>query len=139
MAMSGGCLCGAIRYRVEGDPIASYLCHCTDCQRATGGPYAACVLVPAEALHIDRGETQRFERAADSGNVVVRESCGDCGSLLFSNSPSRPQWRVLRAGSLDDRSGVAPELHIWADSALPWALPDDGQPRLSKGPGSDPR
>jgi hypothetical protein len=139
MALTGGCSCSAIRYTVDADPIANYLCHCTDCQRASGGPYAACVMVPAQALRIDRGEPRRYERLAESGNLVVLEFCGECGSTLFSNSPSRPEWRVLRAGCLDDRSSVAPNLHIWVDSALPWAIPDDGSPRLAQGPGSESR
>ena len=46
---------------------------------------------------------------------------------------------MIRVGTLDDPGAVEPQLHIWVDSALPWALPDDGQPRLSKGAGSDPR
>lgn len=139
MTLTGGCLCGAIRFTVDADPIANYLCHCTDCQRASGGPYAACVLVPAEALRVEHGNPRRFERPAPSGNIVVRESCDECGSPLFSNSPSRPDWRVVRAGSFDDRRAVAPALHIWVDSALPWALPEDGKPRLAQGPGSESR
>ena len=139
MSLAGGCLCGAIRYSVDADPIASYLCHCTDCQRATGGAYSACVLVPIESLRIEQGETLRFESRADSGNLVVRESCCTCGSPLFSNSPRNPEWRVVRAGSLDERNSVAPQLHIWVDSALPWAITNDGNPRFAQGPGSAAR
>jgi hypothetical protein len=132
-------LCGAIRYACSADPIASYLCHCSDCQRASGGPFAACVLVPADSLRIEQGTPKQYRRQADSGNWITREYCGDCGSQLFSDSRVRPDWRVVRAGSLDDPSGLAPRLHIWVDSALPWALHDDGLPRLAQGTGSPPR
>ena len=139
MALTGGCLCGAIRYTCEGDPIAGYLCHCSDCQHATGGPFAACLLVPADALRLVRGTPQGYECRSDSGNFVTREHCGDCGSPLFSNARMRPDWRVIRMGTLDDPGAVEPQLHIWVDSAQPWALPDDGHPRFSKGPGSPSR
>lgn len=134
MDLSGNCLCGAIRFECECDPIASYLCHCTDCQHATGGAFAACVLVPAGELRVTRGETTRFERVADSGNTVVREFCGSCGSALFSNSAVRPDWQVIRMGVLDRGQELRPVLHIWTDSAFQWALPDDGAERRPKGP-----
>ena len=133
MDLSGNCLCGAIRFECDCDPIASYLCHCTDCQHATGGAFSACVLVPVAALRVTRGSPIRFERTADSGNSVVREFCGSCGSALFSNSPARPDWQVIRMGVLDDPSELRPMLHIWTDSALDWALHDDGVERLPKG------
>jgi hypothetical protein len=139
MSLTGGCLCGAIRYSCDADPIAGYLCHCRDCQRASGGPFAACVLVPADALHIVQGTPRRYERRSDAGNPVIREHCGDCGTPLFSSSRVRPDWRVIRLGSLDDPGTVEPRLHIWVDSAQPWALPDDGQPRFSMGSGSPRR
>jgi hypothetical protein len=132
--LSGHCLCGAVQFECHCEPIASYLCHCTDCQHSTGGAYAACVLVPKNELRVTRGRTAKFELAADSGNTVVREFCGECGSSLFSNSPSRPDWQVIRMGVLDHPHQTRPVLHIWTDSALAWALPDDAAPRLPKGP-----
>lgn len=133
MDLSGGCLCGAIRFECRCDPVASYLCHCTDCQRATGGAFAACVLIPGEALHVVQGAPARYERTADSGNRVVREFCGACGSALFSSSPARPDWQVIRMGVLDHPEQTSPTLHIWTDSALAWALPADGAPRFPRG------
>ena len=139
MALTGGCFCGAIRYVCDGEPIAAYLCHCTDCQRASGGAFAACVLVAADALRIERGSPGWIETRSDSGNTVRREHCAECGSPLFSSARIRPDWRVIRMGSLDDPSGLDPELHIWVDSAQAWALPDDGRPRFSKGRDSPSR
>jgi len=139
MPRTGGCLCGAIRYAIEGDPVAYYLCHCTDCQHASGGAYAACAMVREDDFRLLRGEPRRFERRADSGNIVVRAFCGDCGSQLFSIGPSRPGSRVVRVGTLDDTRRSEPQLHIWVDSALRWAIPPDDAPRYAKSPDSDSR
>ena len=134
MGLSGECLCGEIRYECSAEPIAAYLCHCHDCQRASGGPYAACTMVARDAFELISGKTVKFERPGDSGQLVIREFCGRCGSQLFSHSPARPDWIVIRSGTLDDSSPTAPMLHIWTASALGWALPDDGTPRHAQGP-----
>jgi hypothetical protein len=133
MALSGACLCGAIRYESDADPIAAYLCHCTDCQHASGGPYTACTLVAKDALRI-AGEPARFEHPGGSGEIVCREFCSTCGSQLFSNSRTNPDWIALRSGTLDEPGAAKPTLHIWTCSALEWALPDDGAKRFAKGP-----
>jgi hypothetical protein len=138
MDLSGGCFCGAIRYACDGDPIVSYFCHCRDCQRFMGGACAACVLVPSTLLRVIRGEPVRFESPGGSGATIVREFCGICESPLFSSSPARPDSRVIRAGSLDHADQIRPTLHIWADSALPWGLQEDGLPRLPQGPPRSP-
>jgi len=134
MPRTGGCLCGAIRYAIEGEILACYLCHCTDCQRAHGGAFSACALVREDGFRLLEGTPRRYEHVAESGNTVVREFCGDCGSPLFSRGPTRAGQWVVRLGTLDDKSGTAPAVHIWCDSALDWALPDDGAPRHARGP-----
>ena len=133
MARTGGCLCGEVRYECSADPIAAYLCHCTDCRRASGGPYSACVLFPRSAVQVTQGKPARFEHPGGSGKLVAREFCARCGSQLFSNSRAREDWIVVRSGSLDDPGDTAPQLHIFCDSALDWALPEDGAQRFPQG------
>lgn len=135
MAMTGACLCGAIRFEYDGEATLTYYCHCRDCQRATGGPFAVCLMVPADAFRLLAGEPERYVREGESGAPVTREFCGRCGSQLFSENPRREGLRFLRAGTLDRPEELEPSLHIWTSSALPWALYDDGLPRLEKGPG----
>ena len=137
MGRTGGCLCGAVRYELSVEPVAFYLCHCTDCRKASGGAYSASARLPRDGVQILSGEVTRFESPGGSGQLVCREFCGRCGSQLFSTSRVRPDGMVVRVGSLDDASGTAPKLHIWTHSALDWAIPDDGAPRLSRGPGQD--
>jgi hypothetical protein len=132
MIFEGGCLCGDVRYACEVESADGYLCHCSDCRRTGGGPYTASLRVPAAGLRLLAGEPVAFQSRADSGNPVLREHCGRCGSPLFSGRPETG-WRVVRLGSLDDPAQVRIRGHIWVRSALPWALPDDGLPRWERG------
>lgn len=140
MAVSGSCLCGGIQFECSEDIAFSYLCHCTDCQRSSGAPYAACAMLRAEAVTITRGEPRAFRHPGGSGAMIEKRFCGDCGAQMFSNSVSQPDMLVVRIGVLDDPGAAVPALHIWTHSALPWALPDDGAARLPRGPrdGDDP-
>ena len=71
----------------------------------------------------------------ESGNQVTRKFCGDCGSPLFSELSGQAGILAIKAGSLDDPSWLVPGAHIWTASAQPWALPEDGLPRIEKNPG----
>jgi hypothetical protein len=69
----GGCLCGAVRYRVEGPVGPANYCHCADCRRATGSAFNVGVRLEAGRLHIERGRVKQFTKPGDSGNLVSRE------------------------------------------------------------------
>ena len=135
---SGGCACGAIRYRVDAEPLISYLCHCTECQKRTSSAFGISAIVPTDKLVIEKGSPKERVRTADSGNDLGINFCADCGTSLFSAPRARPQIRVLYAGTLDDPTWVPIELNIWADSALPWVHMDPkvervpGQPDIAK-------
>lgn len=131
---TGGCGCGAIRYRVTAEPLISYLCHCTECQRRTSSAFGLNMQIPAESLVIEQGEPTSRTRIAASGNDLALNFCGDCGTPLFSVPSARPNVRVIYCGTLDDPGWVPVKLHIWADSALPWAIPEDGIERVSGQP-----
>ena len=130
----GGCGCGAIRYSVTSEPLISYLCHCTECQRRTSSAFGLNLQVTEDNFVIEKGTPASRTRTAASGNDLALNFCGDCGTPLFSVPGARPTIRVIYAGALDDPSWVPVKLHIWADSALPWAIPDDGIERVSGQP-----
>lgn len=134
MPMTGGCLCGEVRYRCEEEASLAYLCHCTDCQRVSGSAYSANVFVNAASVHIENGTPQRFRTKADSGRMASRLHCPSCGSAVFSEPTRYRDCLVIKAGTLDDARQFIPQMHIWCDSAMPWALPDDSLPRHAKGP-----
>ena len=129
--ITGGCLCGAVRYESSGEPVYSLLCHCRDCQRQSGTAYVAAMRVSAAGFRITKGQPKLYLKAADSGNEVARAFCPECGSLLFIRVSARPDLVGLRVGSLDDPSWFRPEADIFVKSAQPW---DHMDPELPKYP-----
>ena len=75
--VSGGCLCGEIRFETNADPAFQLLCHCTDCQTVSGAAAYAAYVVPLDALKVTQGEPAHFEVTADSGRINSRHFCSD--------------------------------------------------------------
>lgn len=119
---SGGCLCGAVRFTLTGEPLSARICWCRDCQHLSANG-SVNVLVPEDTLSI-LGTLAEYTKTADSGNPVTREFCPGCGTHLFARSAARPHLRVLRAGNLDEPSSIRPLLNIWTASAPTWACMD---------------
>lgn len=129
---TGGCLCGLIRYRLKGQPMASRLCWCRDCQHIAGNGTANAVF-PSNALEVD-GDPAHYTSAADSGNHVRRRFCANCGSHLFADNTGRPGFTVVRLGTLDDPSSITPEANIWVASAPRWACFGSGMASFDRQP-----
>ena len=122
----GGCLCGAVRYRVTKEPLGVVVCHCKNCQKQTASDRSPVVFVPVEGLEFTKGETKTLRVQAESGNMQSRHFCGDCGSPIMTQPDHRPEIRTLKAGSIDDPSWLKPTAHIWVSSAPAYAaIPDD--------------
>jgi hypothetical protein len=132
----GHCLCGAVRYRISGEPLLTRVCWCRDCQRLAANGTVN-VFVPTNALEIS-GELRDFTSTADSGNQISRRFCPQCGSHLFANSSARPQFTVVRAGTLNNPSSVQPAMNIWASSAPEWACLDSTLERVEQQPSPPP-
>ena len=124
----GRCLCGAVRYRIAAEPIFTRICWCRDCQHIAGNGTA-----PAAAREVS-GATSAYTSMADSGNQISRRFCPKCGCHLFADSSGRPQYTVVRAGTLDDPSSIAPSANIWASSAPAWACMDANLERVERQP-----
>lgn len=123
----GGCLCGAVRYRVAGEPINARICHCRLCQKAIGAAFNARLLFKAADVDLS-GPVGRFHSSAD----LVRGFCGRCGTTLFSERASLGLIG-LTAGSLDDPATFRPTMHIWTSSRQPWVVIADGLPQYAEG------
>lgn len=124
---SGGCLCGAIRYRVEGAPAMVGHCYCVDCRRTSGSSHCTHAVVPADALQIT-GVPAFYDRPADSGNMVRRAFCGLCGSAVYSTNAAMADMAFIRVSSMDDPDIAVPDMTVYASRAPKWARLDEGRP-----------
>jgi len=132
--ITGGCRCGAIRYRLGAEPVAVRVCWCRDCQYWGAGNATVNLMVRRDSLQVD-GEPAGYESLAASGHHMRREFCGTCGSALFSSAAENLEYQVVRAGSLDDPSRFPPQMVIWTDSAPDWAIFPSGLPSYPRQPG----
>jgi hypothetical protein len=108
-------MCGDIRYECAADPIAMGNCHCRDCQKATGSAFAAAVLVPTSAVNIT-GEVKYHEVTGDSGRIVRRGFCPNCGVRLFGKATASPEIISIMAGSLELVSAASG--HLYSERAV---------------------
>ena len=125
---TGRCLCGSIRFTVEGALPPVQVCHCVDCRRAQGGPFATNLPVKAEAVVFTAGEGTAACFTSSPGKR--RWFCPRCASPLYSERDALPGiWR-LRAGLLDEPVDTRPASHgFWPSRARWWPDADDGLPR----------
>ena len=116
----GGCLCGAIRYTVSAPITELRACHCTNCQKSSGAGGSVNAMIQSASFKLDQGSPKRFAGKADSGRTLFRFFCGDCGSPLYSQREIAPEVMNIRAGTLDDSSGLKVTASIWTKSARSW-------------------
>ena len=128
----GGCLCGAVRYVLKAEPLMTAVCHCTHCQRQSGGVFSTNLGVP-EAAYVQTGETKIFTDKGDSGKAVWRHFCGACGSPIRSMVEVMPGLVLVKAGTLDDMSGLTPGVEVYTDHAAEWVVPIAGAQRFAQG------
>lgn len=118
--LSGGCLCGAVRYRSGGPALFSIVCHCRDCQRASGSGGVPVLGVPKSSFEAS-GPVKAGRTPGGSGRSAVRNFCGECGSLLFGTPESDPDLVTIYAGSLDDPCRFVPSDALFVAHRPPWA------------------
>jgi len=129
----GGCLCGAIRYRVADEPLTLYACHCTDCQRRTGSAFALSMVVLKSELHLLQGEPRGSTVTLSDGRQKHGKFCGQCSTRLWGEPVRFPQVVVVQPGTLDDTTWLRPIGHIWTRSAQPWIYHSERHPQLREG------
>ena len=127
-AITGACLCGACRYETAAAPLNVRACHCHRCQKATGSPFYARVMVPLDSLTM-AGPVGWF----DGGLGLRRGFCTQCGTTLFSERASAGGIG-LTMGSLDEPDRFQPTEHIWVSAKQAWLRLDDGLPQYAEGP-----
>ena len=117
----GGCLCGAIRFSISVPVTALRACHCLNCQKASGTGGTVNAVVPTDSFAITKGAPRRYDdKATQSGRTLSRHFCETCGSPIFSTRNPNPGFVVVRAGTLDDHTGMKITANIWTSRVQPW-------------------
>lgn len=132
--MEGGCNCGAVRYRIEGQPVVVAQCHCRNCQRQSGSAFSVNLIVKADAV-TTTGQLVTYEdRDTLSGNAVYRRFCGTCGSPVFSEMAEGNGMIIVKAGTLDEPPVAAPAISVWTSTKMPWVALPEGQRGFPQNP-----
>lgn len=131
--ITGGCLCGAVRFTANAEPIVARQCWCRDCQYWGAGSSTVNVAFRSEAVAIT-GKLSTFTSQAASGNTMHRYFCPACGTPVASRAEIRPHLIFLRGGLFDDAAVVRPSMTIWTSQAPDWACFDPDIPQLEGQP-----
>jgi hypothetical protein len=127
VAREGGCSCGAVRYRLTSEPMFVHCCHCLNCQRQTGSAFVINLLLEADRIELLAGEPQPVDVPRDDGSTQRIYRCPTCQVAVYSEY-GRPEVRFVRAGTLDEPSSVAPGVHIFTRSKVPWVTLPESTP-----------
>jgi hypothetical protein len=127
--LAGGCACGAVRYECDSEPMFTWICHCRDCQRSTGGGGAVNVVLPKPSERFVKGEPKYFISIGTSGNKTHHGFCPECGSPLAAKADLIATIQGLSAASFDDPRALKLVADIWTANAQPW---DSLSPALAK-------
>ncbi len=122
-SMEGGCQCGSVRYRLEGRPLSLSVCHCKGCQRQSGSAFGMSLAVPKESFRLLSGELKTFTTVCDSGRTKECAFCPSCGTRIYHQGEADMS---IKAGTLDDTSGLDPDAHYWTKRKQPWFPIPDG-------------
>jgi hypothetical protein len=120
----GGCVCGAVRYRLLEDPLELHVCHCPNCQTVSGSAFVMCMPVHTRSLELLQGEPKLFAFTSPEGLDKRNRRCAECGACVWGEIT--PEVVALQAGTLDDTSWLTPIAHIFVSRAQPWVeIPGD--------------
>lgn len=128
-ALTGHCGCGAIRFEIDEPLDAAGYCHCTRCQRRTGGAASATARLAPGSLRVVEGED--LLRAWEPEGGFAKIFCRECGSALFGRAPDSDEISLVRLGVIDGDPGIRPQGRQFVADAAVWEpIPDDGLPRF---------
>jgi hypothetical protein len=125
--ISGGCLCGAVHYSSDAEPMMQFICHCKTCQKNSGSAFSMNIAVPEDSLTVEGSNLRCYEdHSGSSGLPFYRHFCGECGSHIYSHGPAYGPLAFIKAGTLDEAAWLSPTVHAWGSEKLPWVpIADD--------------
>jgi hypothetical protein len=127
--MEGGCACGAVRYRLTSEPMFVHCCHCLNCQRQTGSAFVINALIESDRVQLLAAEPVPVDAPRDDGSPQRIFRCPTCEVAVYSEY-GRPEVKFVRAGTLDQPASVAPDVHIYTRSKLPWVTLPESVPAV---------
>lgn len=130
----GNCICGQVKFRLNSEPLTLYACHCTDCQRRSGGALLLSMWVYRESLEVLEGTPTLVSSIANDGRERRNKVCSACQVRLWSEPVNRPKLAILRPGLLAQAKGFSPIAHQYIRSAFPWFVFPEGIPRYETAP-----
>lgn len=125
----GGCLCGALRYRLTGPSRRVVQCCCKDCQKATGTGHTTIIAVHRDQLALE-GTPRTFTNEGDTGGKVTRHFCGTCAGRIYTSGDLPGDIILVQSGSLDDPNIISPEAVIYMKDAVAWDRFDPDLPQF---------
>ena len=131
VGLLGGCLCGAVRYQIDGEPLFVRQCCCRDCQKATGTGHTTIIGLRRSQLSVV-GLTQAHTNTGASGGSVSRHFCPLCAGRLYTSGTLPGQMVLVQAGSLDDPNQVQPTAVIYWKDAVSWDRFDERLPKFER-------
>lgn len=134
MTRTGGCQCGAVRYESAGEPVALYVCHCTECRKQSASAFGMSFIVPRAGFRVTKGEPRLWTRRADSGRHVHCFFCLVCGSRLWHEREGIAGTVSVKAGSLDAPVDFSTAIHIWTSRKLPGMTIPEGAVQFPEEP-----
>jgi hypothetical protein len=135
MELEGGCYCGALRFRAEGEALFKGQCHCRECQYLSGGHPNVVIGMPEAGFAYTRGAAKSFSRS-DLPNPVAREFCGECGTHILTKAPALPGAVLIKVGTLDDPSVFGqPQMVIFTVDKQTFHHVPEGVAAFERGPG----
>jgi hypothetical protein len=132
-SLTGGCMCGAVRYRISEKPVASGLCHCNRCRPQSGSAFSTVIIIKRSTFQIE-GETTVFEDVGASGLRVGRRGCARCGSPLTTEPDVAPDIMFVKAGGIDNNEWFQPAMELFVTRRRPWVTPVPGIPQFDGNP-----
>jgi hypothetical protein len=139
---TGGCACGAVRYRVHGKPTFGVVCHCKFCQRRLASAFAVIASFEEKSVEITQGELVECEHRSDeSGRWLKMNFCPKCGTTVYHTAELRPGMKSIAAGTFDEPNWFAIDRHIWVQSKQAWVVIPPGVATYPKAftPSSQPK
>ena len=134
--ITGGCLCGAVRYVSDAEPALVAVCHCSTCQKNTGSAFSLNIGLPSSSVSVTGKSLATYaDHTGASGKPFFRAFCSRCGSPIYGRGEAYSGITFIKAGTLDDASWVKPGIHMWCADKQPWVAIEEGAAQVPGSPG----